>query len=117
MQEARATLNAAIKAGQPVDAAAAVVGNLFGQLTAIRAKAQEQFRAILTPEQLAKLDQFRAHEIAPRKLDEREGAAGDHDGALAVLDREPLSPDSRFDAHRQDGGHLQLCLRRHLTSA
>jgi Spy/CpxP family protein refolding chaperone len=60
MQQARTTLNAAIKAGQPVDAAAAAVGNLFGQLAAIQAKAQEQFRAILTPDQLAKLDQFRA---------------------------------------------------------
>jgi Spy/CpxP family protein refolding chaperone len=59
MQEARTALNAAIKAGQPVDAAAAAVGNLFGQLTTIQAKAQEQFRAILTPEQLATLDQFR----------------------------------------------------------
>ena len=60
MQQARAALNTAIKAGQPVDAAATAVGNLFGQLTAIRAKAEEQFRAILTPEQLAKLDQFQA---------------------------------------------------------
>lgn len=60
MQQARTTLNAAIKAGQPVDAAAAAVGNLFGQLTAIQAKEREQFRGILTPDQLAKLDQFRA---------------------------------------------------------
>jgi Spy/CpxP family protein refolding chaperone len=60
LQDARTNLNAAIKAGQPVDAPAASVGNLFGQLTAIRAKAQEQFRAILTPEQLAKLDHFHA---------------------------------------------------------
>lgn len=59
MQEARKALNAAITAGQPVDAAAAAVGNLFGQLTAIQAKAREQFRGILTPEQLTKLDQFR----------------------------------------------------------
>ena len=58
MKEARTTLRAAIQAGQPVDAAAAAVGNLFGQLTAIQAKARVQFRAILTPDQLAKLDQF-----------------------------------------------------------
>ena len=60
MQQARATLSAAIKAGQAVDAPAAAVGNLFGQLTAIQAKAREQFRAILTPDQLTKLDQFEA---------------------------------------------------------
>ncbi|MGA2327302.1 MAG: Spy/CpxP family protein refolding chaperone [Bryobacteraceae bacterium] len=60
IQQARTNLNAAIKAGQPVDAPAAAVGNLFGQLTAIQAKAREQFRAILTPDQLTKLDQFEA---------------------------------------------------------
>lgn len=60
MKAARATLNAAITGGQPVDAPAAAVGTLFGQLTAIQANARVQFRAILTPAQLTKLDQFKA---------------------------------------------------------
>ena len=60
MKAARGALEAAVVAGQPVDAPAAAVGTLFGQLAAIRAGAWEQFRAILTPAQLTKLNEFRA---------------------------------------------------------
>ncbi len=60
MKAARAALEAAIVAGQPVDAPAEAVGKLFGQLAAVRANAWEQFRAILTPAQLTKLNEFRA---------------------------------------------------------
>ena len=60
MKAARAALEAAVVAGQPVDAPAAAVGTLFGQLAAVRANAWEQFRAILTPGQLTKLSEFRA---------------------------------------------------------
>jgi Spy/CpxP family protein refolding chaperone len=53
-------LRAAIKTGGPVESLAAAQGNLIGQLTAIRAKSQEQVRKVLTAEQLAKLDQLQA---------------------------------------------------------
>lgn len=61
LKQARTGLEAAIKAGQPVQTLATTQGNLMGQLIAIHANAQEQFRAILTPDQLAKLDQFHAN--------------------------------------------------------
>jgi Spy/CpxP family protein refolding chaperone len=60
LKAARAALQAAIVAGQPVDAPAAAVGTLYGQLVGIRANAWEQFRAILTPAQLTKLNEFQA---------------------------------------------------------
>jgi Spy/CpxP family protein refolding chaperone len=60
LQQARTDLRAAITAGQPVQTLATQQGDLLGQLIAIRANAQVQFRAILTPDQLAKLDEFQA---------------------------------------------------------
>jgi len=59
LKQARADLHAAIGAGKPVNDLAAVQGSLMGQLIAIRANAQEQFRGILTPDQLTKLQQLR----------------------------------------------------------
>jgi Spy/CpxP family protein refolding chaperone len=58
LRQNRQELQAATKAGQPVDAIAAQQGKLLGDLIAIRARTQQQFRALLTPEQQAKLDQF-----------------------------------------------------------
>ncbi len=60
LRQNRQDLRAAIKAGQPVDAIAATRGKLIGELVLIRANTQEQFRKLLTPDQLAKLDQFEA---------------------------------------------------------
>ncbi len=56
----RQDLQAAIKSGGDVEGLAAQQGKLLGELVAIRARTQQQFRALLTPEQLAKLDQFQA---------------------------------------------------------
>ncbi len=58
IKESKADLRAAIAAGKPVNEIAAKVGALTGQLIAIRAGAQEQFRALLTPEQINKLQQL-----------------------------------------------------------
>jgi Spy/CpxP family protein refolding chaperone len=44
-----------------VDAIAAEQGKLLGQMIAIRANTREQFLKLLTPEQLAKLDQLQAN--------------------------------------------------------
>ena len=55
LKQVRADLHAAIQAGQPVNDLAAAEGKLRGQLVAIRANAAEQFRGILTPVQLQKL--------------------------------------------------------------
>lgn len=59
MTSAREALEAAVRAGKTdaeIDAASASIGSLSGQLTAIQSKAMVKFRAILTPEQLTKLD-------------------------------------------------------------
>jgi Spy/CpxP family protein refolding chaperone len=57
--QSRRDLRAAIQADKPVDEISARQGTLVGQLTAIRAGAQQQFRALLTPEQLNKLQQLK----------------------------------------------------------
>lgn len=71
LKQARTSLEAAIKAGQPVQSLAATQGNLLGQLIAIQANARVQFRAILTPDQLAKLDQFHANHAGNRPMNHR----------------------------------------------
>jgi Spy/CpxP family protein refolding chaperone len=55
LKQSRMDLRAAIRDGKPVDQLAAARGSLLGRLTAIRAGAAEQFRALLTPAQLQKL--------------------------------------------------------------
>jgi len=70
LQQARKDLNAAIEAGKPVEALAATVGTLTGQLVAIRAKARVEMRAVLTPEQLAKQQTLRD------RIRARRGGAG-----------------------------------------
>jgi Spy/CpxP family protein refolding chaperone len=59
LESAREALEAAVKAGKTdaeIDALAASIGTISGQLTAIHSKAMVKFRAILTPEQITKLD-------------------------------------------------------------
>lgn len=58
LRQNRQDLHTAIVTGQPVEALAAAQGNLLGQIAAIQANARQQIRKVLTPEQLAKLDQF-----------------------------------------------------------
>ena len=58
LQQAREDLRAAIRDGKPVDQLAANEGTLMGKLAAVRANAAEQFRGILTPQQLQKLEQL-----------------------------------------------------------
>ena len=60
LKQVRADLRAAIEAGQPVNDLAASEGKLRGQLAAIRANAAEQFRGLLTPAQLQKLQDLHA---------------------------------------------------------
>jgi periplasmic protein CpxP/Spy len=60
LKQVRADLRAAIQAGQPVNDLAANEGKLRGQLVAIRANAAEQFRGLLTPAQLQKLQDLHA---------------------------------------------------------
>ena len=60
LKQVRADLRAAIQAGQPVNELAANEGKLRGQLVAIRANAAEQFRGLLTPPQLQKLQDLHA---------------------------------------------------------
>jgi Spy/CpxP family protein refolding chaperone len=55
LKQVRADMRAAIQAGQPVGDLAANEGKLHGQLVAIRANAAEQFRGLLNPVQLQKL--------------------------------------------------------------
>lgn len=59
LTSAREALQAAVKAGKTdaeIDALSAPIGSLTAQLTAIQSKAMVKFRAILTPEQITKLD-------------------------------------------------------------
>jgi Spy/CpxP family protein refolding chaperone len=59
MKSSRESLTDAVKSAKSdteIDALAASVGTLSGQLTAIQSKAMVKFRAILTPEQIEKLD-------------------------------------------------------------
>jgi Spy/CpxP family protein refolding chaperone len=59
MASARESLQDAVKTGKSdaeIDTIAASIGVLSGQLTAIQSKAMVRFRAILTPEQIQKLD-------------------------------------------------------------
>ncbi|MGE5570686.1 MAG: Spy/CpxP family protein refolding chaperone [Rhodospirillales bacterium] len=72
LRQNRKDLHAAIVAGQPVESLAAAQGDLLGKLTAIRANTQIQVRKVLTPEQLAKLDQLRS---SRRPLAGRKAAA------------------------------------------
>jgi periplasmic protein CpxP/Spy len=58
LQQARANLRTAIHDGKPVDQPAANEGALMGKLAAVRANAAEQFRGLLTPAQLQKLEQL-----------------------------------------------------------
>ncbi len=60
LKQVRSDLRAAIQAGQPVNDLAANEGKLRGQLVAIRASAAEQFRGLLTPAQLQKLQELHA---------------------------------------------------------
>jgi Spy/CpxP family protein refolding chaperone len=68
MKAAHETLHAAIKTNDPgaIDQAAAVIGNLTAQTTAIHAKAMAAFYQILTPEQQTKLDQL--HQQGPHGM-------------------------------------------------
>jgi len=64
LRQARMALRQAAKAGQPaanIDQLAANTGQLTGQLAAVRAKAFEQFYAMLTPEQRTTADQLGNH--------------------------------------------------------
>lgn len=64
LTSARDALTAGIKAGQTdaqLDQLAAAVGTIEGQLTAIQAKAQAKFYALLTAEQKTKYDQLLSH--------------------------------------------------------
>lgn len=64
LRQARLALRQAAKAGQPaatIDQLAANAGQLSGQLTAVRAKAFEQFYAMLTPEQRTTADELGNH--------------------------------------------------------
>ncbi len=58
LKQVRTDLRAAIEAGQPVNDLAANEGKLRGQLVAIRANAAEQFRGLLNPGQLQKLQEL-----------------------------------------------------------
>jgi len=60
LKQVRVDLHAAIQAGQPVNDLAASEGKLRGQLVAIRANAAEQFRGLLNPQQLQKLQDLHA---------------------------------------------------------
>jgi Spy/CpxP family protein refolding chaperone len=59
LKQTRADLRAAVQAGKPVDQIAASQGALMGKLTAIRANARMQIRAVLTPAQVQKLQDLR----------------------------------------------------------
>ena len=62
LTSARDALHQAIKDGKPdtdLDTLSATIGTLEGQITAIQAKAQSKFYALLTVEQKAKYDQMR----------------------------------------------------------
>ena len=71
LKQARTNLRAAIEAGKPVGDLAAAEGALTGKLIAIRANAQVQFRAILTPDQLNKLDQLKTRRASPAATSSR----------------------------------------------
>ncbi|MGE5647042.1 MAG: Spy/CpxP family protein refolding chaperone [Acidobacteriota bacterium] len=58
LRQARADLRAAIRDGKPVDQLAQNQGALLGKLAVIRANAAVQFRGLLTPDQIQKLDQL-----------------------------------------------------------
>lgn len=67
LRQVRSDLRVAIRDGKPVDQLAATEGNLVGKLAAVRATAAEQFRGLLTPDQLQKLQQLHqsSHQPAP----------------------------------------------------
>ena len=58
LKQARTDLRAAIRDGKPVDQLAASQGTLMGKLAAVRANAAEQFRGLLTTQQIQKLEQL-----------------------------------------------------------
>ena len=62
LREARQRLAADMKSGAAegvISQDANAIGNLTAQLTVIHARAQQQFQAILTPEQKTKLDELK----------------------------------------------------------
>jgi Spy/CpxP family protein refolding chaperone len=64
LRQSRMALRDAAKSGRPdaeIDQLSANVGNLAGQMAAVRAKAFGKFYALLTPEQRAKADQMADH--------------------------------------------------------
>ncbi len=66
---AREALQDAVKAGAAdarIDTLAASVGTASGQLLAIGSKAASKFRALLTPEQIEKLDSRESRRRGPR---------------------------------------------------
>jgi Spy/CpxP family protein refolding chaperone len=66
LREVRAELRAAIRENKPVKELSAKEGNVLGQLAGIRANSAEQFRALLTPQQLQKLQELHARNGAWR---------------------------------------------------
>ena len=61
LRQEKTTLHDAVKAGKPdadIDQISSQVGNLEGQLTAIRTKAFAKVYALLTPEQRTQADQM-----------------------------------------------------------
>jgi Spy/CpxP family protein refolding chaperone len=60
LRQVRSEMRTAIQEGKPVTKIAGNEGNLVGQLAAIRANSAERFRALLTPQQLQKLQQLRS---------------------------------------------------------
>jgi Spy/CpxP family protein refolding chaperone len=73
LRQARADLRAAVQAGKPVDQLAANEGSLVGKLAAIRANATVQFRALLTPDQVQKLDQLHQANQTPAPAAQPQG--------------------------------------------
>jgi Spy/CpxP family protein refolding chaperone len=62
LREAHAAVQTAVKENKSdgeIDTLTARTGALMGQLAAVHAKAQREFRALLTPEQRTKLDALR----------------------------------------------------------
>lgn len=69
LASARDALQAAVKSGKTdaeIDALSAPIGAYTAQLTAIQSKAMVKFRALLTPEQIAKLDSWEGRRRGPR---------------------------------------------------
>jgi Spy/CpxP family protein refolding chaperone len=81
LRQSRQAVREAIKAGKPdaeIDQLSANVGNLAGQVAAIRARAFARTYALLTPEQRTKADQMADHARGTFK-----GGHGHRDGTGA----------------------------------